>query len=72
MTTSICPACGYPTLHHALCAFCCPSDAHTGNQAIGRMTFTRMPEYEQSWITVRDSDSYSTARIGAWPGPMAS
>lgn len=72
MTTCICPACGYPTLQHALCAFCCPSEAQTGNQAIGRMAFTRMPEYEQSWVTVRDSEPYSAARIGAWPGPMAS
>jgi hypothetical protein len=72
MATNICPACGYPTLHPTLCAFCCPSEAGTSNHGIGRTSFTKMPAYEPSWITMRDSDSYSTARIGAWPGPIAS
>lgn len=65
MATSICPACGYPTLHPTLCAFCHPSDAMTGNQGVWRASFTSLPEREPSWITLRDSDSYSTARIGA-------
>ncbi|MDP7726385.1 hypothetical protein [Mycobacterium sp. TY814] len=71
MVTNICPACGYPTLHPTLCAFCCPSDSpSTGNHGIGRMSFTR--NFEPSWITRRDSDSYSPARVSAWPGPIAS
>lgn len=72
MTTCICPACGYPTLQPVLCAFCCPSDARTGIQGVGRTFSMKMPEYAPPWITVRDSDSYSTARISAWPGPIAS
>jgi len=72
VVTNICPACGYPTLHPTLCAFCYPSAATTGNHGIGRASFTRMPDREPSWITLRDSYANSPACVGAWPGPMAS
>lgn len=48
MSTDICPACGYPTLSPALCAFCRPGDVFGGGQ-IFAATLSRGPELAGSW-----------------------
>jgi hypothetical protein len=35
VTVDICPACGYPTIGAALCAFCRPLVAAASDQAVG-------------------------------------
>ncbi|MHA7651804.1 hypothetical protein ACX9NE_19305 [Mycobacterium sp. ML4] len=65
MITNICPACGYPTLEAALCAFCCPSDAMTGTQGFE-------PYRRSLWYRAKDSGSYPAARIATYPDPLAS
>ncbi len=71
MITNICPACGYPTLDAALCAFCCPAEAFAVNQGWGPAPSTT-PHREPAWLDIQDSDSHSGARVRNWTGPIAS
>jgi hypothetical protein len=70
MTTNVCPACGYPTLGPALCAFCCPGEVLAGDQVFGPMSFAASPRRELTWPSAWDSNS--AARVGVWPDPVAS
>lgn len=72
MITNICPACGYPTLEAALCAFCCPAEVPTLNQGFVSTPLATTPTHESAWLGVRDSDSYSTARLRVRPEQVAS
>jgi hypothetical protein len=61
MTTNVCPACGYPTLGPALCAFCSPGEVLVGDQVFGPMPFA----------TTGIRGANATARVGVWPGQVA-
>lgn len=75
MITNICPACGYPTLEAALCAFCCPGEVGAGGHGFASASWQAWPHRESAWLELRDSDSYSysaACRARSWPGPLAS
>jgi hypothetical protein len=60
MTTDICPACGYPTLSPALCAFCRPGDVSPAT-AVHPVS-----------ADFRDLDARSVDRPFIWSNPLAS
>lgn len=75
MITNICPACGYPTLDAALCAFCCPGEVRSGNHAFVPASLRTWQHRESAWLQLQDSDSYAysaASRAQSWPGPIAS
>lgn len=59
MTTHVCPACGYPTLKPALCAFCCPGEVFSGAGVFGTSSFAKVAPFETN--VVADSQLWSGA-----------
>lgn len=73
MTTDVCPACGYPTLSAALCAFCSPGEVLTSEHVFGPATVTATaPFHTSAWIGSVAVDRDADVRVPAWPGPVAS
>lgn len=76
MSTSICPACGYPTLEPVMCAFCCPGEVRNSNLGFGVAPLpTTTPHRDEAWLGLRDSDSHPAASAlldRVWRGPVAS
>jgi hypothetical protein len=72
MITHICPACGYPTLNAALCAFCGPGEVRFGNQAFGQMSSATTFNREIERVAVRDIETGSAVNASIWSNPLAS
>lgn len=66
MTTHVCPACGYPTMKPALCAFCCPGEVFSGDQVFGGASLIPALSRESAWASAGDADLVAQTRI--WSG----
>ena len=64
MATPVCPACGYPTLKAALCAFCSPGEVFSGDRVFG--TSSVVPR------SMRGDGGLLVGQSFGWSGPVAS
>lgn len=65
MTSHVCPACGYPTLKPALCAFCCPGEVFSGNNIFGAPLIPTMAR-ESTWAGAGGADLVTQGPV--WSG----
>jgi hypothetical protein len=56
-TSYVCPACGYPTLGPALCAFCRPGEVFGGDQVFGPMSAVAPLGGGSVWVGSVDAGS---------------